>query len=268
VHLKSPSFFQDGEEHQYSLYYQDTLFIETNWFTVQDIWPKFHLTFKIFFSFIFIWPKSLSHLPQILLFSLMTSCQIICPKDDDIPPKTQDHFTSLPAELLLMIITFLNTGDIVALGHSCRHLLVIAEQERTKRQDIDRLLKRYVQDPHGFRRLMRDTGCIIVGHFARAFFTGEEPPKSEMELLIGNGDIHTCVKSWASFLGIDVMDVFSNSFANIPLLGRYRRQNHEVGRLLLSPKIVPRELMMTRGSLCAVINSSERNAFSSSSNSR
>jgi hypothetical protein len=91
-------------------------------------------------------------------------------------------FISLPAELQLMMITLLPTRDIVVLGHTCRHLRAIAEDERAKRQDINRLLKRYVDDTDGFRRLMRDTGGIIVGEFAKAFFTGEDMPKT-MELL-------------------------------------------------------------------------------------
>jgi hypothetical protein len=81
--------------------------------------------------------------------------------------------TSLPVELLLMVIAFLNTRDVVFLSRTCKSLHGIAEDERARRQDISKLLKRYVDDSDGFRRLMRDTGGIIVGDFARAFFTGE-----------------------------------------------------------------------------------------------
>ena len=61
------------------------------------------------------------------------------------------------------------------LADACKRFHAIAEHERKKRQDISKLLKRYVDDTDGFRRLMRDTGAIIVGDFARAFFTGEDP---------------------------------------------------------------------------------------------
>jgi hypothetical protein len=47
----------------------------------------------------------------------------------------------LPVELLLIIITYLPTRDIVVLGHMTRHLRDIAEDERAKRQDINRLLR-------------------------------------------------------------------------------------------------------------------------------
>ena len=112
-------------------------------------------------------------------------------------------FISLPAELQLLVIAFLPTRDIVVLGHTCRHLRAIAEDERAKRQDINRLLSRYVDHPEDFRRLMRDTEAIIVGEFAKAFFTGEDPPK-ELELLFPLEeivDIEECEMSWTSFFG-------------------------------------------------------------------
>jgi hypothetical protein len=75
--------------------------------------------------------------------------------------------------------------------------------------------------------LMRDTGGIIVGDVARAFFTGERPPK-ELELLFVNVDITRCLQSWASFLGIDT-DIQKISYTR--LLERYRfPQNSEVSR--------------------------------------
>lgn len=110
---------------------------------------------------------------------------------------------SFPTEILLMIITLLPTKDVVLLGHTCKRLHGIAEQERAKRQDIDRLLKRYVDDTHSFRRLMRDTGGIIVGDFARAFFTGEDPPK-KLELLFNGNydeDLQEGIKLWTAFFG-------------------------------------------------------------------
>jgi hypothetical protein len=109
--------------------------------------------------------------------------------------------TLLPVELLLLVITFLPTRDIVVLGHTCRHLRAIAEDERAKRQDIDRLLSRYVDHPEQLRRLMRDTGGFIIGEFARAFFTGDDPPK-RLDLLFppqDSLDIKHGVLSWTSF---------------------------------------------------------------------
>ena len=107
----------------------------------------------------------------------------------------------LPVELLLIIITYLPTRDIVVRGHACRHLRDIAEDERKKRLDISKLLKRYVENPEHFRHLMRETGAIIVGDLARAFFTGEDPPRT-LELLFTpqeRRDIVHSLDSWDSF---------------------------------------------------------------------
>lgn len=107
-------------------------------------------------------------------------------------------FISLPVELQLMMIAFLNTRDVVVLGQTCKELHGIAEHERAKRQDIDRLLSRYVDDTQGFRRLMRKTRGIIVGDVARAFFTGERPKK--LELLFFQADVDSCLRSWLVFI--------------------------------------------------------------------
>ena len=108
-------------------------------------------------------------------------------------------FDLLPSELVLLVITFLNTRDVVLLGGTCRRLHGIAEDERNKRQDIDRLLSRYVDDTQQFRALMKDTGAIIVGDFARAFFTGEDSP-TRLELLFFNADLYYCLRSWIFFI--------------------------------------------------------------------
>jgi hypothetical protein len=112
--------------------------------------------------------------------------------------------TLLPVELLLMVIAFLNTRDVVFLSRTCKSLHGIAEDERARRQDISKLLKRYVDDSDGFRRLMRDTGGIIVGDFARAFFTGDVPRPKELKLLFNSHydeALQRAVQSWTAFFG-------------------------------------------------------------------
>jgi len=112
-------------------------------------------------------------------------------------------FISLPVELQLLVMTFLPTRDVVVLGLTCRSLHTIAEDERKKRQDISKLLKRYVENPEHFRRLMRDTGAIIVGDVARAFFTGDDRPK-ELKLLFNSHSdeaLRRAVQSWTAFFG-------------------------------------------------------------------
>jgi hypothetical protein len=126
--------------------------------------------------------------------------------------------TLLPVELLLMIIAFLNTRDVVLLGRTCKSLHGIAEDERARRQDINRLLSRYVEKPEHFRCLMRDTGAIIVDDFARAFFTGKDTP-IVLDLLFPpqhNWDIANCQQRWNMF--------FMDSGTILPPL---RRVNHD-----------------------------------------
>ena len=137
-----------------------------------------------------------------------------------------DVKTSLPVEVLLMMIACLNTRDVVVLGLTCKSLQSIAEDERKKRldMDIDRLLLRYVDDPDHFRCLMRDTGGIIVGKFAKAFFTGECPPMV-LELLFPPGEplaIHPWLDSWQSFVsksGMTLSCVWKGNFN-----GRWTRE--------------------------------------------
>lgn len=105
--------------------------------------------------------------------------------------------TDCPLEIWLHIITFLSTRDVVLLSHTCKDLYAIAEHERRKRQDINRLLAQFIDDPNPFRHLMRITGAILVGDFAMAFFTGQ-PPGNTLELLFYNTDWESCLRSWFS----------------------------------------------------------------------
>ena len=143
-------------------------------------------------------------------------------------------FISLPVELQLLVMTFLPTRDVVVLGLTCRSLHTIAEDERKKRQDISKLLKRYVENPEHFRRLMRDTGGIIVGDVARAFFTGDDPPK-RLEMLFPPQDsqeIKHGVLSWTSFFRNSGM--IQSPLQAVNSVG-YLRWTREVGAFFYVP---------------------------------
>ena len=67
-------------------------------------------------------------------------------------------------DIWLQVLTFLCTRDVIQLlSHTCKRFYAIAEGVRRKRQDIYRLLSKFVNDVDGFRRLMKKTGGIIVG---------------------------------------------------------------------------------------------------------
>jgi hypothetical protein len=155
-----------------------------------------------------------------------------------------------PVELILIIVSYLPPRDIVVLGHTCRSLQIIAEEERKKRLDIDRFLSRYVKDTDGFRRLMRETGAIIVGDLARAFFTGDDHKEQELELLFGDVDITPRLQSWTSFLGIDATDIMQSSRY---LYERYRRQSEEVSFSMVQSFSPPPKVTKTRPSDCLAI---------------
>ena len=160
-------------------------------------------------------------------------------------------------------MTLLPTRDVFLLGLTCKPLHTIAEEERTRREDISWLLSRYVKDTDGFRCLMRDTGAIIVGDFARACFTGQDLQEAEAEpelhLLFGNDDINHCLDSWASFLGTDPMDIFHP--AEIPVYERYRSPPEEVSstrRRQIRFQTVYSKLTRTRALRCLATNCTER----------
>ena len=89
----------------------------------------------------------------------------------------------------------------ILLSHTCKRFYAIAEGVRRKRQDIYRLLSKFVNDVDGFRRLMKKTGGIIVGDMASAFFTSATLQEvSSLDLVLYNVDLETCVSSWFSFL--------------------------------------------------------------------
>jgi F-box-like len=121
------------------------------------------------------------------------------------------HFLFLPNEILSLVTTFLPIKEIYRLGLTCKHLHHIAKREIRHRYNINKFLSRYVDDPERFRRLMCETGAIIVGDVASAFFAGDERPK-EIVLLCGNQDIHKCLHSWISFFGIDAVHKYQCSY--------------------------------------------------------
>jgi hypothetical protein len=71
--------------------------------------------------------------------------------------------TELPVEIWLLILRSLSTRDLVFLSLTCK---LLNENERMRRQDIDRLLSKVVNNVYRFRHLMRTTGSLIIGDFA------------------------------------------------------------------------------------------------------
>jgi F-box-like len=107
--------------------------------------------------------------------------------------------TELPVEIWLLILRSLSTRDLVFLSLTCKLLKAIAENERMRRQDIDRLFSKVVNNVDRFRHLMRTTGSLIIGDFATTFFTGAEVLDT-VEIFFDDVHLEFCLKSWFSFL--------------------------------------------------------------------
>ena len=113
-------------------------------------------------------------------------------------------------------------------SRACRHLRHIAEDIRTQRQDINRLLADFVKDVNGFRLFMKRTGAIIVGDFATCFFTGEAPTniyRNSLDLALPNMNTGSC-ESWISLLKGDIVasgNGCSNNFIDARVCHRQRK---------------------------------------------
>jgi hypothetical protein len=57
--------------------------------------------------------------------------------------------------------------------------------------NINRKLMRFFKDPNGFRWLQGETGALIIGKWARAFFTNATASVNELSLIVENNEHHT-----------------------------------------------------------------------------
>jgi hypothetical protein len=106
-----------------------------------------------------------------------------------------------PAEIWEHVMTFLCTRDIVLSLHTCKCLYTIAERVRKRRQNVQQLLSKFVEDVEGFRQLMRKTGGILVGEIATVFFTGTTRTEvNGLDVVLHNANLEYCANSWFSFL--------------------------------------------------------------------
>jgi hypothetical protein len=67
-----------------------------------------------------------------------------------------------------------------------------------KRQDINKLLSKYVADVDRFRSVMHSTGSLIIGDFTTAFFTGYDLPDC-IEIFFDRPELKSHLRSWFNF---------------------------------------------------------------------
>lgn len=68
--------------------------------------------------------------------------------------------------------------DLKLLSLVSRSLRRHVKPSLRKVQSVDDKLEEFVKDPLSFRLMLRDTGGVVAGEFARAFFDGHECPDS------------------------------------------------------------------------------------------
>jgi hypothetical protein len=67
-----------------------------------------------------------------------------------------------------------------------------------KRQDISKLLSKYVADVDRFRSVMHSTGSLIIGDFTNAFFTGYDLPDC-IDNCFDSPELKSHLRSWFKF---------------------------------------------------------------------
>ena len=95
------------------------------------------------------------------------------------------------------------TRDIIKLSLSCRYVYAVAEDERKKRWNINKLLSVFVNDVDTFRLLMHETGGVLVGQLAENFFTrplSETRTGNKVELFSPEMNFVSTLRSWFCFL--------------------------------------------------------------------
>jgi hypothetical protein len=111
-----------------------------------------------------------------------------------------------PVEVLMLILVLLSTRELIPISLTCKFLCDVTKDERKRRQNINRLLSMVVNDVDSFRHIMHATGSILVGDFAKNFFTEAIPVKKlgkELEIFSSEMDFEPCLKSWFAFFEKD-----------------------------------------------------------------
>lgn len=109
-------------------------------------------------------------------------------------------------DLLLMSLT----------SKSMRRLVFSALEQK---QNIDKKLSRFVKDPSSFRLMLRDTGAVIAGEFARSFFLGRCSPKS-LDVVVVDPRFYAGVKMTRWLRYLRRREAYSTSCMNAPFAQR------------------------------------------------
>jgi hypothetical protein len=108
-----------------------------------------------------------------------------------------------PIDIWFLLFDLLFTRDIITLSLSCRYVYAVAEDERKKRWNINKLLSVFVNDVDTFQLLMHETGGVLVGQLAENLFTrplSETRTGNKVELFSPEMNFVSTLRSWFCFL--------------------------------------------------------------------
>jgi hypothetical protein len=93
------------------------------------------------------------------------------------------------------LLSELDSLSIVRLSKTCRRLATLYRDAMPREWDVDRVLRRFVEDPRALRKLMRDRRVVISGELALQFFERSRLI-DRMDMFVDEGDGAVALSSY------------------------------------------------------------------------
>jgi len=82
------------------------------------------------------------------------------------------------------ICSYLGIGDIISMTRTCKRLSGLYQALLATQWNVDRALRRFVNDPYRFRSKLGEYDAIVSGSFALQFFDRVIWPESDLDIYI------------------------------------------------------------------------------------
>lgn len=82
------------------------------------------------------------------------------------------------------ICSYLGIEDIISLTRTCKRLSSLYQVLLSTQWNVDRALRRFVDNPHQFRSKLGEYNAIVSGSFALQFFDRVVWPESDLDIFI------------------------------------------------------------------------------------
>lgn len=95
----------------------------------------------------------------------------------------------------------LSHRDLMSLSLTCKSINGLALSTLYEKQNVDNRFRAFVKDTTSFRLMLRDTGAVVAGEFARQFFVGRQTP-SRMQIVVVDPRFYSGGKTnrWVRYL--------------------------------------------------------------------